>query len=139
VRVRNPEPERGIASSLAVGFEALEAREPEVDGAFVILGDQPALRVATLRALEAAAADPGAAGQLFIVPQYPAQPGPRNPVLVRRSAWPLIAGLEGDQGLAALILAHPERCLVVPVRGTMPDIDTPEDLEGLEQLDLRPG
>jgi molybdenum cofactor cytidylyltransferase len=133
VRVRHPAPERGIASSLALGFAALDSGAPATDRAFVVLADQPALQVETLRALEAAAADPGSAERLFIVPEYLDDPGPRNPVLVRRGAWPLVAQLQGDQGLASVIVTHPQLCLHVPVDGAMLDIDTPDDLERLAQ------
>src|SRR5262245_19876913 len=43
IRVRNPHPEEGIASSLRVGFGELESGF-EVDGAYVVLADQPRLR-----------------------------------------------------------------------------------------------
>lgn len=128
LRVRNPAPERGIASSLAVGFEALARFAVEAESAFVVLGDQPALRVSALQVLEAAAAHPGAAGLSLIVPRYRDDPGPRNPVLMRRSAWPLVAELQGDHGLATMITERPDLCLHVAVAGAMPDIDTPEDL-----------
>jgi molybdenum cofactor cytidylyltransferase len=128
ILVRNTAPERGIASSLAVGFEALMRSAADAESTFVVLGDQPALRVSALKALEAAAARPGAAALPLIVPRYRDDPGPRNPVLVRRSAWPLVADLQGDRGLASVIVEHPDLCLQVAVAGAMPDIDTPEDL-----------
>jgi CTP:molybdopterin cytidylyltransferase MocA len=41
----------------------------------------------------------------------------------------MIEELSGDRGLGAIIAARPELCLEVTVAGTMPDVDTPEDLE----------
>jgi molybdenum cofactor cytidylyltransferase len=131
VRVHNPAPQRGISSSLKVGFDALRALPIESDGAFVVLGDQPELRVTTLRALASAAAEPAAADRSFFVPIYADDAGPRNPVLVRRAAWSLIGELDGDQGLGPFLARHPERCLWLPIDGTMPDVDTPADLEVL--------
>lgn len=128
VRVLNPEPDRGISSSLRIGIDALEALSVLVDGAFIVLADQPQLRIATLRSLDRAAADPGTADRLLIVPAYADDPGPLNPVLVRRGAWPLVRGLSGDRGLGPFIAQHPELCLRVPVAGTMRDVDSPEDL-----------
>jgi molybdenum cofactor cytidylyltransferase len=133
IRVRNPHPEQGIATSLAIGFEALRALPIDTDGAFVVLGDQPTLRAEVLEALAGAAADPGTRDRPFVVPRYADDPGPRNPVLVRREGWPLLAGLRGDHGLAPLIAQHPELCLDVPVPGQMPDIDRPQDLEALRR------
>jgi len=74
VRVRNPNPELGLASSIRTGLTALA--EPGDDGAFIVLGDQPRLRADVLEAL-AEAADPDAPP--IIVPRYD-EPGPRNPV-----------------------------------------------------------
>ena len=59
--------------------------------------------------------------------------GAPNPVLVRRAAWALAAGLSGDRGLGPL-LARPTRSssLEVAVEGANPDVDTPEDLAALQ-------
>jgi molybdenum cofactor cytidylyltransferase len=134
LRVRNPAPERGISSSLAVGFEALARSAVAAESAFVVLGDQPALRVSALQVLEAAAVEPGATGRSLIVPRYRDDPGPRNPVLVRRSAWPLVSELQGDHGLATVMTERPDLCLHIAVAGVMPDIDSPEDLVPARQV-----
>lgn len=131
VRVLNPAPDRGISSSLKLGIDALEALSVATDGVFIVLADQPQLRIATLRALERVAADPGTADRPLIVPIYADDPGPLNPVLVRRVAWPLVRELSGDRGLGPFIAQHPELCLRVPVAGTMRDVDSPEDLREL--------
>jgi molybdenum cofactor cytidylyltransferase len=131
VRVRNPYPSRGMASSLLVGFEVLAELSPDIEAAFVVLGDQPGLRASTLETLEATAASSHRRERLIVVPRYADDPGPRNPVLVRRAGWRLIGELRGDHGLAPLISRHPELCLDVAVPGAMPDIDRPEDLDDL--------
>jgi molybdenum cofactor cytidylyltransferase len=131
-RVTNPHPERGLASSLAVGLEALAQGDP-LDGAFIVLGDQPSLRPAVVRALADAAASARPGDRAYVVPRYADQPGPRNPVLLLRPAWPAAAAIEGDRGLAELIEANPDQVIEVSVEGTMPDIDTQADLERLER------
>jgi molybdenum cofactor cytidylyltransferase len=93
----------------------------------VVLGDQPLLRPGVVRAVLDVAASPGAAHADFVRPRYAADAAP-NPVLVRRSAWALAAGLDGDRGLGPLLAARPELVLEVPVEGANPDIDTPADL-----------
>jgi molybdenum cofactor cytidylyltransferase len=125
-RVVNPRPEDGLSSSLRVGLDAA-VDVPRADAVLVLLGDQPAVRPDAISAVVAAAAAPGAAHAQFVRPRYPADPAP-NPVLVRRSAWALAAGLDGDRGLGPLIAARPELVLEVPVTGANPDIDTPDDL-----------
>lgn len=130
IRVRNHEPERGLASSLQVGIDALRALPDAFDGAFIVLGDQPRLRAETLHALEAASATARPADRPAVVPRYD-EPGPRNPVLLLRPAWSWVDELEGDHGLGPLIAARPEAVFEVAVSGAMPDIDTPDDLAQL--------
>ena len=127
-RVRNPDPDAGLSSSLRVGQAALEAVAGDrLDGAFFVLGDQPLLRPETLTALLAALqpGDPAVA-----VPVY--ESGGSNPVLVARAAWPLALEAVGDRGLGPVLRAHPELVREVPVRGRNPDVDTPGDLAALE-------
>ena len=121
LRVRNPEPARGLASSVQVGIGALG---PAVQAALIVLGDQPTVGVDAIRALLAAGVDDG---RPFAVPAYAADAG-RNPVLVGRAAFPLVGGLTGDRGLGPLIAAHPELVREVPVAGANPDLDTRADL-----------
>lgn len=128
-RVVNPMPQRGLSSSLQLGVATLSSQPNELDGAFIVLGDQPQLRVEVMRALAGAAQGALRGDRVFVVPRYEANPGPRNPVLLLRPAWALMAELAGDEGLGALIEARPDMVLDVPVSGRMPDIDTPSDLE----------
>ena len=132
VRVRNHAPQLGLASSLQVGIDALRALPDAHDGAFIVLGDQPRLRAHTMRLLEAAATTSRPGDRPAVVPRYDT-PGPRNPVLLLRPAWSWIDELTGDYGLGSRIEQHHDQVLEVPVEGAMPDIDTPDDLAGLEQ------
>jgi molybdenum cofactor cytidylyltransferase len=141
--VRNPDPGRGIASSLQVGLEALG---PQVEGALVALGDQPLLLPGTVEALAdawATVASHGTSGRdatgagptagvrpSIIVPRYAEGGGP-NPVLLDRAAWLLASGLTGDTGMRAVIVANPGLVLAVDLAGSNPDVDTPEDLAAL--------
>ena len=126
-RLRNSSPERGLASSIRTGLGALAGSA--YDGAYIVLGDQPQLRADVLQAL-ADAAEPDA--RPIIVPRYD-EPGPRNPVLLLRSAWTLTDDVSGDHGLAALIDARPGLVRTVAVSGRMPDVDRPEDLASLRR------
>jgi molybdenum cofactor cytidylyltransferase len=127
--VRNPDPGRGIASSLQVGLAAIA---PGVDAALVALGDQPRLTVGTIETLVEGWVDATAAPPPSIcVPRYARGGGP-NPVLVDRGAWPLAEALTGDTGLRPVIAAHPELVRVIGIPGSNPDVDTPDDLEALQ-------
>ena len=125
-RVRNPDPGAGLASSLRVGFDALATRS-DLDAVFVVLGDQPLLDRAVLRALLAADTP---AGRAFVVPRYVGGGG-ANPVLVLRAGWPRVAEALGDHGLGPILAAHPELVTQVELGGSNPDVDTPADLAAL--------
>lgn len=138
LRIRNHDPERGLASSLQIGIDALRALPDALDGAFIVLGDQPALRADVLEALARAAALARPADRPVVVPRYDAGEGARNPVLLLRPAWSWVDDLEGDHGLAPLIGQRPDAVLEVPVGGAMPDVDTSADLERLRETETRP-
>jgi len=125
-RVVNPRPDDGLSSSLRVGLDAA-VEVPGADAVLVLLGDQPAVRPGVIRAVLTVAASPGAAHAWFVRPRYADDAAP-HPVLVRRSAWALAAGLDGDWGLGPLMANRPEHVVEVPVDGANPDIDTPADL-----------
>jgi molybdenum cofactor cytidylyltransferase len=129
-RVVNPRPMDGLSGSLRVGLDAV-AGDADTDAALVVLGDQPRLRAGVIASvLGAAAADGAAASSLFVRVRYHDDEAP-NPVLVRRGAWALAAGLDGDRGLGPLLASRPELVSEVRATGGNPDIDTPDDLERL--------
>jgi molybdenum cofactor cytidylyltransferase len=120
-RVVNPDPERGLASSLQAGMLAVD---PAADAVLVALGDQPLLAVETVRSLLGAPADPA---RPVVVPAHAEDRG-RNPVLLRRAGFGLTADASGDRGLGPVLAAHPELIDEIPIVGENPDVDTPEDL-----------
>ena len=124
--VVNPAPERGVATSVGLGFVAATAAPPPA-GVFVLLGDQPRVRPEVLRALCQATAPDHA---IAVVPRYAQDKAP-NPVLLLPAGWPLVARLSGDRGLGPLLAADPGRVVRVPVPGANPDVDTPDDLAAL--------
>ncbi len=93
----------------------------------MILGDQPMVDPAVLRALLAAETR---AGVDFVVPRYVGGGG-GNPVLVLRSGFAAVSAATGDRGLGPLLAAAPERVATVELGGSNPDVDTPADLAEL--------
>jgi CTP:molybdopterin cytidylyltransferase MocA/SAM-dependent methyltransferase len=120
-RVVNPQPGRGLASSLQVGIASLD---PAADSVLVLLGDQPLVADGTMRALLEAPAEPH---RPVVVPVYADDQG-RNPVLLYRAAFDLASEASGDRGLGPVLRAHPDLVLEVPSHGANPDVDTPADL-----------
>lgn len=119
--VRNAYPERGLSASLAL---ALAALPPETGAALVLLGDQPTVPLATIRAVLAARGS-----RPITVARADGHDGP--PLLLERSHFGLARALRGDLGLRAVIAARPELVCAVEVPLHPPDVDTPEDLARL--------
>ncbi|HEV8697610.1 MAG TPA: NTP transferase domain-containing protein, partial [Candidatus Limnocylindrales bacterium] len=121
-RVRNPDPSRGLSSSLQVGVAALD---DAVHAAMIVLGDQPLLPARAIRALLDAELDEGTP---IVVPVYGDRAG-RNPVLLGRAAFGLIDEATGDRGLGPLLADHAElvREIAIRVKGGNPDVDTRAD------------
>ena len=106
-----------MSHSLRLGLEALP---PDVSAAIVLLGDQPGVLAAHLRALVAARGR-----RPIVASAYGDLLAP--PILLERSEFAGVAGLAGDIGFRELIRSDPGRVLAVPAE-PLPDIDTPEDL-----------
>ena len=126
--VHNPRYAEGIGTSIATGIGALG---PEVEAAFVCLGDMPETDPALIRrmiAIYAAAATIGASP--IVVPTTGAEQRQGNPVLWPRRHFAALASLGGDQGARALIAADGARVVRFPSDGTAAaiDLDTPEAL-----------
>lgn len=117
--VENPDPARGMASSVALGFAALG----DADAAWLWPVDHPYVEPATLRALMAALGNHAAARPVFEL-----RGG--HPPLIARSLFPALAACTNLEGGARTVLAAADT-IDVPVtdRGCIRDIDTPADLE----------
>ena len=128
---RNPDPGRGLSSSVQVGLAAIDGLPggTRFEAALVLLGDQPGTSVVTIGALLGAEA---AGGRAIVVPRYRGGGGP-NPALLLRPAWALAGELRGDRGFGPLIAARPELVVEVDLPGDNPDVDTAADLAALAE------
>ncbi|MBY0612100.1 MAG: nucleotidyltransferase family protein [Beijerinckiaceae bacterium] len=121
--VHNPAFAEGLASSLKTGVAALPQ---EASGVVVLLGDMPFVSAATIDALiEAHRAAPAKAA---VVPLVDAAWG--NPVLIGQTLFDDVERLCGDRGARALLLAHRDAVIELPVDepALLVDIDTPDAL-----------
>ena len=124
--VVNPRPLDGQGSSIAVGAAALA---PPTTAALVVLGDQPLTPPAVIPALLGAQR---ASGTPIVAPSYRGVRG--TPVLFAASVFPELRALGGDTGARSVLLARPERVVVVEFDVPMPgDVDTPEDFARLHE------
>lgn len=130
--VVNPDPSEGMSSSIRAG---LRAAPPDALGFLVVLGDQPLLTPVTIDAL---VGRHGAKGARAVVPTYRGMRG--NPVLLDRSLAPDMEAVRGDVGCRSVLAAHASEVVELPVDdpGILLDVDTPRDLERLDEA-LRAG
>jgi molybdenum cofactor cytidylyltransferase len=128
--VTNPDPARGLSSSLQVGWAAAMSGDSPPDAAIVALGDQPLVRREALEALVEAPLD---AARPVVVPRYD-EGDARNPVRLERAADDLVRGATGDRGLGPILAGHPERVRHVEVPGRNEDVDTRDDLARVAEL-----
>ena len=125
--VVNAEYEEGLGASLRAGVEALGEVEGSLDGAFVALGDMPWIRESHIDAI-LAAFDPNGP-HTICVPVHDRKRG--HPVLWSKRHFAEMKKLGGDVGARALLEAHADAVLAVPVDDPAinVDVDTPEMLE----------
>jgi CTP:molybdopterin cytidylyltransferase MocA/SAM-dependent methyltransferase len=128
--VTNPDPSRGLSSSLQIGWAAALAGEPQPDAVIVALGDQPLLRPEVVAALAAEPLDPE---RPFVAVRHADGPAP-NPVRVERTAADAIAAASGDRGLGPILATQPDRVRWIDVPGANPDVDTGADLASVSEL-----
>jgi CTP:molybdopterin cytidylyltransferase MocA len=122
--VTNPDPARGLASSLKIGWDAaMDVPEPP-DALIVALGDQPLVHSDVVRTLTGAPLDPA---RPILAPRYSGS-GARNPVRLERAAAALVSEATGDRGLGPIIDAHADLVRHLEVDGDNPDVDTRDDL-----------
>jgi len=125
--VRNPDHKGGIGTSIAVAANACPA---PTSALMIVLGDQPLVTDAHLRALIAAwDREPGS----IVATAWQESFGP--PVLFGRRHLPALGQLGDDRGARHILQAHPECVTRVEFQPAAIDIDTPDDFEGLYQAD----
>ncbi|MGB9628448.1 MAG: molybdenum cofactor cytidylyltransferase [Thermodesulfobacteriota bacterium] len=119
--VVNPNPERGMSSSIKRGIKAID---PKSQGILIALGDQPFLKTRTINALiHAFSSKKGK----IVVPSYEGTKG--NPVLFDRCYREELLSLEGDVGGRSIVekFSKNVRLLRTKSKGVVRDIDTWED------------
>lgn len=125
VPVENGAPEAGMSRSLRLGIGAVP---PECDGALVLLGDQPTVRIEAIRAV----LDAASGGGSLVAARAEGRLAP--PVLLMRGAFGLVETAVGDAGLRDLLSTRPELVTAVEVGEHAPDVDTPSDLARIAHM-----
>jgi molybdenum cofactor cytidylyltransferase len=124
VWIENPEPDRGLSSSVVTGLAAMP---PNVGAALVVLGDQPTVSVQVVERVVSAWR---LGGGPVVAPLYRGLRG--NPVLFDSMMFEALGALVGEHGARDLIASDPSRVTMVDVAEPPPmDIDTPSDYDEL--------
>ena len=128
---RNPNPDRGMFSSILSGLQAL----PDgTNAAMVVLGDQPWIAPDVVRRVMTAYR---CSGKGIVIPIHNGRRG--HPCLIDLDSYGnAIRALDGHTGLKPLVRGYPEDTLEIPVEeeGILTDLDTPEDYrKALKNLD----
>lgn len=117
----NPEPERGLRSSLEVGVD--EAVRRGAEAVCVVLVDMPGLTSEGVRATVG-----GWRGDRVALASYAGKGG--HPTVMSTVLWRAALALAGpDEGARKFLAEHPDLVDLVPVAGDPHDLDTPADLD----------
>ena len=144
---RNESYQQGMGTSLRTGLAAVDTQST---AALIILADQPFVQPATLDQLiefhgsfkpetskpktsKRETGKPESARPQIVIPTYRGFRG--NPVLLDHTVFPELQGLSGDVGCRAIFGDHTGGIYRLPVddAGILLDIDSPEDLEKIDQ------
>jgi CTP:molybdopterin cytidylyltransferase MocA len=129
-RITNPDPGRGLASSLQLGWAGAMGAERPPDAVVVTLGDQPLIRAEVLRSIALMPLD---RTRPIVAARYK-RSGAHNPVRVEAGAAELIHQAAGDRGLGPILQRHPELVRWLDVDGDNPDVDTATDLAHVAEI-----
>lgn len=129
--VINPGWEQGMSGSLCLGLRELLREKPGLDGLLVLLSDQPLLDRGDLERLLNQHHRRRRSMATFAL--HGERPG--VPAVFSREAFPALNRLEGDQGARKLVYLEGFEYETVLFRSPDFDIDTPEDLNELRNLE----
>jgi CTP:molybdopterin cytidylyltransferase MocA len=120
--VVNPDPSRGMLSSIACGLTALP---PDLEAILLWPVDHPLVQARTVASLVEAFRRVGAP---IVVPAFDGRRG--HPVLFASRVVPELLAADPSAGARAVVHAYGDRLeLAVEDRGILEDIDTPADYE----------
>ncbi|MBI2780712.1 MAG: NTP transferase domain-containing protein [Chloroflexi bacterium] len=131
-RVVNPDPSRGMSSSLQLGWATALAADAPPDAVLIVLGDQPRLGPEVVGALIGTPPDPD---RPIVAPWF--RSGARNPVRIETgpAATTFIQAATGDRGLGPLLDANPDVVRWIDVPGDNPGVDERSDLVAVIEAD----
>jgi molybdenum cofactor cytidylyltransferase len=122
--VVNPEWQKGMGSSIAVGVSALESAAPETSGALFLLVDQPTVTPDLLNSLVKAWSPPKLP---IAATSYGGSGG--VPAIFAKTLFSELKALDPERGARALIAREISRTNLLDSGEALIDLDTPEIYE----------
>jgi molybdenum cofactor cytidylyltransferase len=123
IKLNNPDYQQGMSTSLRLGLAQIASLDPQhdIEGAIVLLGDQPFISTEIIDAL---IDSKHTSQKRIIAPCYHGKRG--NPVLLDASLFGELAAVTGDEGGRSVITRHPEDIESVELGDAMAnhDVDT---------------
>jgi len=116
--LENPDYQQGMSTSLRKGIEALMSSSRTVDGALIVLGDQPLM---TSHVLNTMIATKQATGKRIVVALYNGKRG--NPTLFDASLFPELLEITGDEGGRKVIEQHRQEMATLEIGEDTPNYD----------------
>ena len=126
VIVRNPGWKEGISSSIREGIHALP---DSIDGALVLLCDQPMIKTELVDTIIESFA---ATKKSIVSCEYGGGVG--VPALFERSLFPQLLALKGDRGAKQILESHIDDAVRIPFPGGTVDIDTEDSIDSVNPL-----
>jgi molybdenum cofactor cytidylyltransferase len=123
--IRNSEWKNGMGSSIKLGLSSLK-KIATIDQVLILLSDQPLITTTHLRALLNKKKETDLP---MIASFYKRIPG--VPALFDKSCFSSLLTLEDKQGAKNIFHRHPEQVGLVSLEAAKIDIDTPDDLQAL--------
>ena len=123
--IHNPWYVEGMSTSLRIG---LAATPKDVDGAIILLGDQP---LVTPEIINTMIAESTNTPDAIIAASYQGQRG--NPVLFPRQYFGELEAITGDEGGRSVLARYPNRVRLLEINDALAgfDVDTPEEYQML--------
>lgn len=119
----------GMGTSIRSGLGALVAADPELEGAVIMLCDQPFVDAGVVNRLADARRE---TGKYIVASEYCGARG--VPVFFSRELFAELAGLDAAEGARRVIGNHPRDIATVSFPGAAVDIDTPYEYALLKAL-----
>jgi molybdenum cofactor cytidylyltransferase len=124
VYIINENYQEGLSTSIVSGITYLEKNQPNLEGVFILLGDQPAIEIAYLKNLVALFSEHK---KKIIASNYQKKNG--VPAIFPKEFFAELLLLKGDFGAKEFLKENSKSIISSDFKSTLIDLDTKEDYE----------